>query len=121
MRAHSPDSSTPSTPVQKPFFATSSRCATLEVITKPSPSEPPDCDRIELTVTSSSLCKSLEGAGFPFQVKAIEDGIDNSVHTFHIYKADHRSGPSSDLDKAALDNIGGAQLLPEMFWETEKR
>jgi hypothetical protein len=66
------------------------------------------------------LGKNLEGAGFPFQVKAIEDGIDNSVHTFHVYKADHWPRPSSDLHKATLDNIGGAQLLPEMFWETEE-
>lgn len=26
-------------------------------------------------VTSSCLCKKLEGAGLPFQVKAIEDGM----------------------------------------------
>ena len=44
-------------------------------------------------MTSSCLCKSLEGAGFPFQVKAIEE--------------------------TTLDNIGGAQLLPEMFWEAK--
>lgn len=26
-------------------------------------------------VTASCLCKNLEGAGFPFQVKTIEDGV----------------------------------------------
>ena len=71
-------------------------------------------------VTSSCLCKNLEGAGFPLQVKAMENGIDNSVHTFHIYKVNHRSCPSWDLHKATLYNIGSAQLLPQVFWETEK-
>src|ERR1043165_2361850 len=73
-----------------------------------------------IAVTSSCLCKNLEGAGFPFQVKAIENGIDNSVHAFHVHKADHWPRPSSHLHKATLDNIGSAQLLPEMFGKTEK-
>jgi hypothetical protein len=34
-------------------------------------------------VTSSSLCKKLEGCGFSIPITAIED----SVHTFHVYKA----------------------------------
>ena len=76
--------------------------------------------RNEVKVTSSCLCKSLEGAGFPFQVKAIKDGIDNSVHTFHVYKADHRPRPPSHLHETTLNDIGGAQLLPEMFRETEE-
>ena len=74
-----------------------------------------------LTVTSSCLCKNLEGACFPFQVKAIEDGIDNAVHTFHVYKADHRPRPPSHFHKTTLDNIRSAQLLPQMFWETFHR
>lgn len=36
------------------------------------------------------------------------------VRVFHS-----RSRPSSDLHKTTLDNIGGAQLLPEMFWEAK--
>src|SRR5215471_24584 len=28
-------------------------------------------------VTSSCVCKNLEGAGFPFQVESLEDGVDD--------------------------------------------
>jgi hypothetical protein len=37
-------------------------------------------------VMSSRLCKSLEGAVFPFQVKSLEDGINDAVHTSHVEK-----------------------------------
>lgn len=39
-------------------------------------------------MTSSCLCKNLEGAGFQFQIKTIEAGIDNSVNALYVYKAD---------------------------------
>src|SRR5437870_9629569 len=40
-------------------------------------------------VTSSCLCKKVEGAGFPFQVKSLEDGIDDAIHTFYVHKTHH--------------------------------
>jgi hypothetical protein len=79
------------------------------------------CQCGELMVMSSCLCKNLEGAGFPFQVKAMEDGIDNSVNAIHVHKADHRSRPSPHFHKATLDNIGGEQLLPEMIGKVKER
>jgi hypothetical protein len=38
---------------------------------------------------SSCLCKKLEGAVFPFQIKSLEDGVDDSIH---VDKANHGSG-----------------------------
>src|SRR5438105_11640766 len=55
-------------------------------------------------VTSSCLCKKVEGAGFPFQVKSLEDGIDDAIHTFYVHKTHHGSGAAADFDKAALDH-----------------
>ena len=54
---------------------------------------------------SSSLCKNLEGAIFPLQVEAVEDGIDNAVHAFDIHKADHWPGAAPHLHEQALDNV----------------
>src|SRR5271157_294478 len=47
----------------------------------------------EPSVTSSCLCKNPEGAGFPFQVEALEDGVDDAIHALHVHEADH--GPSA--------------------------
>src|SRR5271157_5625826 len=58
--------------------------------------------------TSSCLCKNTEGAGFPFQVESLENGIDDTVHTGYVDKADHGPGASPYLDEAAFDDIGGA-------------
>src|SRR5215469_9095826 len=47
-------------------------------------------DRTSLgrAVTSSCLCKNAEGAGFPFQVEALEDGMDDPVHALNdVHKA----------------------------------
>ena len=63
-------------------------------------------------VTSSCLCKNLEGAVFPFQIKPLEDGVDDPIHALHVDKADHRSGATPDFHEAALDDVGGAQLAP---------
>jgi pimeloyl-ACP methyl ester carboxylesterase len=68
---------------------------------------------------SSCLCKLVEGAGFPFQVESLEDGVDDSVYTFYIHKAHHGTGASSYFHEAAFDDVGGAQLLPEMAWKSE--
>jgi hypothetical protein len=72
-------------------------------------------------VTSSRLCKKSEGAGFPFQVKAMEDGIDCSVHALNVHKADDRSGSAPHSDKTTLNNLGGPQLLPQMFRKAESK
>jgi hypothetical protein len=34
---------------------------------------------------SSCLCKKLEGAVFPFQIKSLEDGVDDSIHVDKAY------------------------------------
>src|SRR5262249_9002105 len=54
-----------------------------------------------LRVTSSSLCKTSRVRVFHSKL-AIEDGIDNSVHAFHVHKADHRSCSSPHFHKATL-------------------
>src|SRR6266851_9632589 len=65
-------------------------------------------------VTSSWLCKYGEGAGFPFQIESLEDGVDNAVHTFYVHKAHHGPGPASHFHEAALDHVGGAQFPPQV-------
>src|SRR5207249_12203073 len=30
-------------------------------------------------VSSSCLCKEVEGAGFPFQIESLEDGVDDAI------------------------------------------
>src|SRR5215469_17705819 len=72
-------------------------------------------------VTSSCVCKNLEGAGFPFQVESLEDGVDDAVHAFHVHKAHH--GPSSvaHFHEAALDHVGGAQFMPQMSGKGEEQ
>jgi hypothetical protein len=72
-------------------------------------------------VTPSCLCKNAEGAGFPFQVKALEDGVEDTIHALEVDKAHHGPGAAAHLDEAALNNIGGAQLLPPMPREAEER
>jgi hypothetical protein len=44
---------------------------------------------------------AVEGAGFPFQVKSLEDGVDDSVDAFYVDKANHGPGAAADFDKAA--------------------
>ena len=72
-------------------------------------------------VMSSRLCKYAEGASFPFQVESLEDGVDDPVHGLHVDEADHGAGSSAHFDEAALDDVGGAQLAPQVLWESEKR
>src|SRR6266849_879156 len=43
-------------------------------------------------VTSSCLCKYGEGAGFPFQIESLEDGVNDSIHAFYVDKAHHGAG-----------------------------
>ncbi len=60
------------------------------------------------SVTSSCLCKNAEGAGFPFQVEALEDGVDDAIDAFHVHEAHHGTRPPAHLHEAALDDVGGA-------------
>src|SRR5579875_2489527 len=71
-------------------------------------------------VTSSSLCKYSEGAVFPFQIESLEDGVDDAVHGLHIDETDHGSSTASDFPEAAFDDIGGAQLAPQVLGKTEE-
>src|SRR5437660_11001898 len=75
----------------------------------------------ELEVTSSCLCKKVEGAGFPFQVKSLEDGIDDAIRTFYVHRTHHGSGAASDFDKAALEHVSGAQFAPQVAGDGEER
>src|ERR1700740_1479799 len=71
-------------------------------------------------VMSSCLCKKLEGAVFPFQVKSLKDGVDDPVHAFHVDEADHGPGAAPDFHEAALDDVGGAQALPQVLGKAIK-
>src|SRR6266849_10926793 len=51
-------------------------------------------------VTSSCLCKYGEGAGFPFQIESLEDGVDDTIHTLDVHEADHGPGATAHLHKA---------------------
>ncbi len=70
---------------------------------------------------SSGLCKKVEGAVFPFQVESLEDGVDDAVHAGHIDEADHGPGSSSYFQETAFNDIGGADLLPQMPGQGKKR
>src|SRR5437899_6742661 len=74
-----------------------------------------------LWVTSSCLCKYGEGAGFPFQIKSLEDGVDDAIHALDIHEAHHRSSAPSDFHEAALDHVGGAQFAPQMLGKGKER
>jgi hypothetical protein len=72
---------------------------------------------------SSCVCKRAEGTVSPLLpfVVAIEDGIDDAVDAGHIDGADHGPGAASHLHEAALDDLGGAQLAPQVAREAEER
>ena len=63
---------------------------------------------------SSCLCKYGEGAGFPFQVKSLENGVEDAVDTGYIHKTNHGPGAAAHFDEAALDHVGGAQFAPQV-------
>lgn len=70
---------------------------------------------------SSGLCKSVEGAVFPFQVDSLEDGEDDAVHTGYVDEADHGPGTASYFHEAAFDDMGGAHLLPQVSGQGKER
>ena len=51
---------------------------------------------------SSYLCKSGENAGFQFQAKSLEDGVDDAVHGLHVVEADHGPGTAAHFDESSL-------------------
>jgi hypothetical protein len=61
-------------------------------------------------VTSSCLCKYGEGAGFPFQVEALEDGVNDAIHAFDIHKTHHGPGSPAHLHEASLDDVGSSTV-----------
>ena len=71
-------------------------------------------------VMSSRLYKKLEGAAFPLWIKSVKDREEDSIHALDVDKANHRPGSASHLHEAALDDVGGAQLSPEVSGEMEE-
>ena len=69
---------------------------------------------------SSCLCKKLEGAVFPLWLQAAKDGMNDPVHALQVDEADQGPGSSAHLHEAALDDIGGPQLPPQVAGELEE-
>src|SRR5271157_5788419 len=69
---------------------------------------------------SSCLCKYGEGAGFPFQIESLENGVDDAIHALDIHKAHHGPGTPSYFHEAALDHIGGPELAPQVPGKSEE-
>jgi len=63
----------------------------------------------------------VEGAGFPFPVESLEDGVDDAIHALDIYKTDHGPSPPPHFHDAALDDVGGAQFAPQVPGKSEER
>src|SRR4026207_1670639 len=73
-----------------------------------------------MRVTSSCLCKKLEGAIFPLLVEAVKDGKDDSVHTVNVGESHHGSSPSTDFDKTTFNDVGGPHGAPHRFRTIEE-
>src|SRR5271165_6615154 len=71
-------------------------------------------------VMSSCLCKYGEGAGFPFQVESLEDGVDDAIHALDVHKAHHGPGAPPYFHEAALDHIGRPELAPQVAGKGEE-
>src|SRR5947209_12596256 len=69
---------------------------------------------------SSGLCKHAEGAVSPVKIESVKNGIDNAVDAVHVDKTDHRPSSAPDFYKNTLDDIGSAQLGPQVAREAEK-
>src|SRR6266852_7642455 len=72
-------------------------------------------------VMSSCLCKYGEGAGFPFQIESVEDGIEDAVDTFYVHKTNHGPGSPPHFHEAALDDVSGTQFLAQVCGEGKHR
>jgi hypothetical protein len=79
-------------------------------------------NRPEDTVTSTSLCKKVEGAVFPLRllVQAFEDGVDDPLDAAAGEEVALLLGAAAHFDKATLDHICGVQLAPQGPWKAEK-
>ena len=65
------------------------------------------CEKTNLdgaAVMSSCLCKYGEGAGFPFQVESLEDGVDDTVHALDIYEAGHGTRCGAALPRSSAQS-----------------
>jgi hypothetical protein len=52
--------------------------------------------------------------GFPVLVETTENRIDDPVDAFDVGEDDYGPGAPTDFDEAALDNVGGTQLSPQV-------
>ena len=71
-------------------------------------------------VMTSGLCKHAEGAVSPLEIESVKNRIDNPVDAVHVDKTDHRPSSPPDFYKNTLDDIGSAQLGPQVAREAEK-
>jgi hypothetical protein len=76
----------------------------------------------EPLLMSSCLCKKAEGAIPPFVplVVSVEDRIDDSVDARDVNEAHHRAGAAANFHKAPLDDVGRAQLSPDVPGKAEE-
>ena len=63
--------------------------------------------------------KKRGGCDFPFQVEPLEDGVDDANHGLHVDEADHGPGTAANFNEAAFDDVGSAQLAPQMLGKRE--
>jgi hypothetical protein len=66
------------------------------------------------------LCKQAEGSIPPLFVEALKHGINDSIYALWVDKAEHWSRPAAHLRGAALNQIAGAQLPPQVPEEAEE-
>jgi hypothetical protein len=57
----------------------------------------------------------VQGCCCPFPIESLEDGVDDAVHVGHVDKVHHGSSSAAHLDETVLDDIGSAQLLPQLL------
>ena len=69
---------------------------------------------------SSCLCNGVAGGVFPWWVHAVEDPEHDAVYAPNVDAANHRPGAPADLHEAALNDVGGAQLAPQVPGEVEE-
>jgi len=72
-------------------------------------------------VTSSCLCKKIEGVVLPLLIEAMKNRIDDSLHAGYVYEQHHGPGAPPNFHEATLDGVGGAQLAPQRLREVEER
>jgi hypothetical protein len=53
-------------------------------------------------------------------LKRWKDGVDDAIHALRVHEADHGPSTTANLRETAFDDIGGAQLLPQVSGEAEE-